>query len=426
MGLTENVRASLRRDGLRGTAGTIARRGVERLGAARAWDEPRLPLRDEHVHVGPPPPPIPGRQKESLEVGWVCTPPGAGSGGHTTLFRMVRAMAERGHRCTLVLYDATDDDVARREETIRRWWPGLPAGVASVADGLDRYDAVVASSWQTAHVVASLHGGAVPFYFVQDYEAYFYPRGYLYDLAEATYTMGLQTIALGGMVAAAMRREAGAEPDLVVPFGCDVETYRLLPGRQETRRGVVYYAKRNVDRRGYLLARRTLELFHERCPDEPIHVVGDRIPGWRVPAVQHGSLPPQELNRLYNEVVAGLAMSFTNISLVAAEMLAAGSVTVLNDDPGPRLDLEHPEATWVPGRPEALADALAAAVAVSDPADRADRAARIAARRPRGWDVAQRMTAEMVEDRVRTGTGRYPSAAERSVRAIRQDAPAAP
>lgn len=242
---------------------------------------------------------------------------------------------------------------------------------------------------------------AIPFYFIQDYEAYFYPRGYLYDLAEATYSMGLQNIALGHMVATEMQRNADVTADIVVPFGADVDTYHLLPDRTVPRRGVVYYAKRTVDRRGYLLAKRALELFHERCPDQPIHVVGDRIPGWHVPAIQHGSVPPRELNRLYNETIAGLAMSFTNVSLVAAELLAAGNFAVLNDDAGPRLDLDSPYATWVPGNPGALAGALAEAVRHEDPDARGER---IAGHAPRRWTAAQQMTADFIEETVRVGT----------------------
>src|ERR1700752_4680293 len=40
-----------------------------------------------------------------MSVGWICTPPSPGSGGHTTMFRMIEAVEAAGHTCVLYLYD---------------------------------------------------------------------------------------------------------------------------------------------------------------------------------------------------------------------------------------------------------------------------------------------------------------------------------
>ncbi|VXB06252.1 glycosyltransferase family 1 protein [Citricoccus sp. K5] len=392
----------IQRDGWASAARSASRKAGELAGRRLAWDEPSLPLAAEDIHDAGPVPAQPGRTVDRLRVGIVCFPPSAGSGGHTTLFRMVRALEERGHHCTLVFYDPLAGGVDRHEPVIRRAWPDLEADIASVDDGFGSYDAVVASSWETAHVVASRNRTAIGFYFIQDYEPFFFPHGYLYDLAESSYTLGLQNIALGGMVATEMRRQRDLEPDLLVPFGCDTATYRLLES-PEPRHGIVYYAKRTVDRRGYLLAKETLERFHQLCPDQPIHIVGDRVRGWDIPVEQHGSVPPAALNQLYNRTIASLAMSFTNVSLVPGELLAAGNVPVLNDLPGPRLDLDSPDAVWVPGRPDALAAALAEVVR-ADAASIASRARRLALRPRPSWAAAQSMTADFIEDTVRRGT----------------------
>lgn len=408
MSITSKVLAvtgRIGRDGWSSAMRGLTRRGVERLGEARVWDEPFLPLRSEDVHAGIAQPPASGCDRDRLRIGWVCLPPSAGSAGHTTLFRMVQAMADRGHDCTLVLYDRDGDGVSRHEPAIRSAWPGLTAGVASAADGFDRYDAVVASSWPTAQAVAARNTTAAPFYFIQDYEPFFYPRGYLYALAESTYSAGLQNIALGRMVATELVRQVGVVPDLVVPFGCDTATYRLLPapvGQSAPRRGVVYYAQRAVDRRGYLLAKAALERFHELCPDQPVHVVGETVHGWTIPVVQHGPVSPEQLNVLYNRTIAGLAMSFTNVSLVPGELLASGNVPVLNDAAGSRLDLYSPHAVWASATPEGLATALTDVVSISDVAV-IERAHRIAAEPRPSWTATQAMTADFIEGRVRRG-----------------------
>ena len=116
-----------------------------------------------------------------------------------------------------------------------------------------------------------------------------------------------------------------------------------------------------------------------------MHVYGDtmREPGLRV--VNHGYLDPAGLNALYNAVTAGLVLSFTNISLIPAELAAAGAVPVLNEDAAGRLVFDNPAAVWAAATPTALADALARVVETADPEAQA-RA--VAAWRGASWDDA--------------------------------------
>src|SRR5690606_24896867 len=99
-----------------------------------------------------------------------------------------------------------------------------------------------------------------------------------------------------------------------VEFGCDTSAYRILPDRK--REGVVFFARPDVPRRGYLLGRIALARFHELHPHVPIHTYGAKVSGLPFPAIQHGKLTPEGLNELYNSCIAGLVLSFTNISLV--------------------------------------------------------------------------------------------------------------
>jgi glycosyltransferase involved in cell wall biosynthesis len=386
----------------------VVRRGTKsvasRLSSTFAWDELDFPLRPGDV-TSPAEARHSGADRvggDKLRIGWVCMAPGEGSGGHTTLFRMVQALAERGHECTLLLYDRDYDDVTRHEAVIRRGWPWLTAAVASATESYAKFDAVVASSWEMAHVVASRSiQGARRFYFVQDYEPYFFPRGHLYQLAEETYHFGFHTIALGEMVARELRIRSRIEPESVVPFGTDRACYRILGDqRSASRTGIVYYAKRANDRRGYHLARAALERFHQLRPHEEIHVYGDVVRGWTVPVTNHGSLSPERLNELYNRTVAGLAMSYTNISLVAAELLAAGNIPVLNDSAEARLDLPSPFAVWAPPTAEGLARALVAALTCEMVEHRAVEAAATA---PPDWSTTQLAVSLAIEARCRAG-----------------------
>lgn len=334
-------------------------------------------------------------------VGWLVVPPGSGSGGHTTLFRMVRAAADAGFECSLLFYDRWHGDLQHNIRTVRTWWPDLnDVAIVPVGTRIAGFDAVVASSWATAHVLAARGQDAMArLYFVQDYEPYFHPRGGTYALAEDSYRFGFRTIALGEMVRTNLEREVGIRADLV-PFGVDTRTYHRLPN-SGPRSGVAFYARSRNDRRGQSLALRALALFHSMHPDEPIHVYGDRIVDPPFPVIQHGSLPPARLNELYNSVVGGLALSFTNISLVAEELLAAGAVPVVNDGWMPRADLENPHVAWSLATPSALASALGSITTRPDRDSNADAVA--ASVRGRSWSTAADGVVRILRDELGSG-----------------------
>lgn len=359
-------------------ASEVLRRAVRVLGdRVGAWApdddfDPADIVDSSRVSRAVPARPVPRSRR--LRVGFVTTPPVVGSGGHTTMFRLVSALEEAGHECVLFLYDRFHGDLESQTADLRRGWPWMRAEVRRAADGITGVDAAVASGWQTAHVLARATSPMHRLYLVQDYEPFFYPRGSTYALAEDTYRFGFHHVAVGEMVGTHLRR-LGVPVD-VVPFGCDTGVYHLAqpPAR---RRGVVFYVRPGADRRGFALARLALTEFHRRCPDEPVHVYGE---AGRVdlpfPVVNHGRLTPAQLNDLYNGAVAGLALSFTNISLVVSEMLAAGLVPVVNDAPDSRADV-RPEAAvaWAAPTPSAIAERLVDLVGSTDE----DRPVRVAA-----------------------------------------------
>ena len=377
------------------TAQRVAARLYQRTGAA-ALEFPLLPedVADSGEVALPAPETVPPADRP-LTIGWLTVPPGMRSGGHTTMFRMVEALESAGHRCVMYLYDRHGGDIRQRAEVIRQGWPQIRAEVRDVADGIHGVDACLATSWQSAHVLA--RRGVDPMrrlYLVQDFEPSFYPRGSQYALAEDSYRLGFRLLALGEMVAGHLR-DTGGEVD-VVPFGCDTGVYRLLGATE--RRGVVLYAKPDVARRGYDLSRLALERFHRRHPEQEIHVYGDPVRDLTVPVTHHGGLAPDALNALYNTTVVGLAMSFTNISLVAEEMLAAGTVPVVNDSADARADLPNPHVLWSAPTPGAVADALSAAV---ERPDAVRHAAEVSASVVgRSWDEAQGRLVRLVEEHV--------------------------
>ena len=186
-----------------------------------------------------------------LTVGWVCTPPAPGSGGHTTMFRMVEGVEAAGHTCIIYLYDHFHGQLSRHEKVIRNCWPKVQAEVRSVAAGMEPLDAYFASGWPTAHVLAAR--AQLPtrrLYLIQDFEPFFYPHGSEYSLAEDTYRFGFRCVTIGHMVAELLHEKFNVHTQ-VAEHGCDTSVYKLTNPAQ--RNGVVFYAKPGVGRRGFEL-----------------------------------------------------------------------------------------------------------------------------------------------------------------------------
>ena len=396
------VRSVVEIEGFHGIAQRMARQAYLRT-SAEQLDFPLLPgdvASSGTVRWTVPEPPSPD---DRLTVAWVTTPPAAGSGGHTTMFRMIEALEEAGHTCEVYLYDRYRSPVDYHAATIRNNWPQIRATVRNVADGFARADAYVATSWDAAHVLASRCGQpGRRLYFIQDYEPFFYGRGSLYALAEDTYRFGFRNIALGHMVHGCLLEQAGVNSDLL-PFGCDTEVYRSED--RADRQGVVFYTRPGVARRGYELGMLALREFHRQYPDHEIHLYGADASDTDVPATHHGRLTPTELNALYNRTIAGIGMSFTNISLVVEEMLAGGTIPVVGDSALARADLSNEYVAWAPPTPAGIASTLGDIVSSPHVGKRATAAA---ASVRRTWAPAQTGLVRIVEAEVYGNTSSNP------------------
>lgn len=366
---TERIRQTarlMRDEGGRAVAARLLARGAKQLAPAGYGD---LPLaREDLVRAGEVaasgwvlPAPAAMTPDGSLKVAWVCLPPRAGSGGHTTMFRMVSALERAGHQCVVYLQDQHGWALDQHRRTIRAWWPEVQADIRDLAGGIEDAHAVFATAWMTAYPVLASPAKGVRCYFVQDFEPSFYPAGSESLLAEATYRFGFHGVTAGRWLADRLRREYSMPADHF-DFGCDLDRYTPDPALAGRRTGVCYYCRPSTPRRAYELAIVALDLFAARHPDVDIHLFGQ--PAGRLPfrATSHGLLTPEQLNDLYNRCIAGLSLSATNVSLVPHEMLASGCIPVVNDAEHNRVVLDNPEVTYAAATPFELANALSALV----------------------------------------------------------------
>ena len=299
------------------------------------------------------------QSNEPLKVAWVCTPPAPGSGGHTTMFRIVAALEKAGHTCVVYLQDQHGWDIEQHRETIEKWWPSVRAEIRDLADGVEDCHVIFATGWGTAYAVLGSNAKGVRCYLVQDFEPAFTPAGSEYLLAEATYRFGFYGITAGKWLSNLLTSNYGMDTDHF-DFGCDLDVYGLdrSVGVDRDRVGVAYYCRPSTPRRAHELAIFALDLFASAHPEVEIHLYGEAIGPPPFRTTHHGLLSPPELGALYNRCIAGLVLSATNVSLVPLEMLAAGCIPVVNDAAQNRIVLDNPNVEYAPATPYDLADAL--------------------------------------------------------------------
>ena len=412
MDRVRQTRRLLRSEGYSGVAARVANRvsnrisppGSGRFPIARADLERAAEIAANGWTLPAPLEAMPG---EPLTIAWVCAPPGPGSGGHTTMFRLISALEQAGHRCILYLQDEHGWALEQHEKVIRSWWPWVKAEVRDLAAGIEDAHAIFATAWETAYPVLASPARGTRFYLVQDFEPSFYPAGSEWLLAEATYRFGFHHVTAGRwlseLLAARLRR---ARRPLRLRPRSDV---RARPrGRPRAAHGRVLLLA-PADAPPGPPARRDGARPVRQAPSRGRH-----------PRLRLGcqgdcrSRPPttvsarqEQLNAMYNRSLAGLVLSATNVSLVPHEMLAAGCIPVVNDAEQNRIVLDNSHVAYAPATPFELAAKLCELV--ERPVAERQRVAEAAAASVQGtsWDDAGATVVRIVE-RVVGGAPRDP------------------
>lgn len=358
------LRSTWQHEGL----GGISRLARAALAGVLPSAAPVLPVRSADVLAAdlaqpfaPAIPPL--RAGEPLRVNWVTTPPSPGSGGHSTLFRVIRYLQARGCDSRIYFYDVYGGDHRYHADVVRDVY-GFAGPVLPLDGAMADAHAVVATAWPTAYPVFNARCSGKRYYFVQDHEPSFHPVGALSVLAEDTYRMGFHAITAGAWLAGMLRADFGMQADHF-EFGCDLSSYTLAPDHG-ARRGVAFYARPGAPRRAFELGLMALEVFARRNPEVPLHFYGDPMGELPFRFVDHGKVTPAQLNDIYNLCFAGLSLSLTNVSLVPHEMLAAGCIPVVNDAKHNRIVLDNSFVHYARLTPHALASALESVLATPD------------------------------------------------------------
>jgi glycosyltransferase involved in cell wall biosynthesis len=306
-----------------------------------------------------------------LSIATVIPPFRRGSGGHSTIVRLMRELTRLGHPVSLWLDDfdasAAGDPSAVLQRNFADFFGAADLPLRVGFDGWTGADVVLATGWQTVSRVLLLPGARARAYLVQDHEPDFYGPSAEALFAQQTYEQGLHCIAASPWLAGLLRDRYGAEASHF-DLGVDHSVHHPADppagaGRREDL--VVFYARVATPRRAVPLGLLALEELARRRPQLEIALFGNE---WPVPVsfahARLGVVESATLAELYSRATVGMVFSLTNPSLIGLEMMAAGLPCVeLASEPmlatfgadGP-LQLADPDPLAVCGALERLLD----------------------------------------------------------------------
>jgi glycosyltransferase involved in cell wall biosynthesis len=230
---------------------------------------------------------------------------------------------------------------------------------------MDSADGTFATSWETAYPLYNSKNNTQRFYFVQDFEPYFYPASSFFELAENTYRFGFYGITAGKWLSTKLHNDYRMETDYF-DFGSDEKLYSF--DNFKLRNEIFCYVRPYTERRGFEIAIMALDVFHKKHPEFIINLAGWDVSNYDIPFPYNNLkiLEVSELNSLYNKCAAGLVISLTNMSLMPLELLRSGAIPVVNEGNNNKLVSNNKYIAYAKTDPQSLANKLSEIVSKPD------------------------------------------------------------
>jgi glycosyltransferase involved in cell wall biosynthesis len=264
--------------------------------------------------------------KSRLHVAILIPPFQRGSGGHNTIFTLIRRLEDMGHDCTIWMYDPErrhHEGAATLRRRICEEFVPLRAPVFKGFDDWHGADVAVATGWDTAWQAVILPGCRARAYLINDHEPEFFATSAEADWAAATYELGLFGISASRWLRDMLSERYGQRGGWF-RLGVDHTIYQPRPV-ERSRNTVIFYARRSTPRRAVPLGALALEELYQRRPDTHFVLFGDteelRL---GFPYELLGVASPGTLAWRYCAATVGLCLSLTNYSLIPQEMMACG------------------------------------------------------------------------------------------------------
>ncbi len=303
------------------------------------------------------------RDKEGYTLSWIIPPLGPGSGGHIDIFRAVEALETMGiHNRVYICGGNEGIPSADLRQTVEDYY-GIQIRedqiYASARLMMTYTDAVICTSWETAYQARRFNNCVSKFYFVQDFEPYFYPKGSEYLLTENTYHFGFRGVTAGDFLAKKLHDEYGMETQ-AFRFAYDRSLYQPKEKLDDTNR-IFFYSRPYTERRAFEVGVMALEKLSKKVPDLEVWCAGQKLPDYEYPfnSKDLGILPLDQLCDTYSQCDMCFVLSTTNVSLLPAEIMASGSIVVSNGGENNDWLVNDENAVIVSTDPDEMAETMA-------------------------------------------------------------------
>ena len=310
-----------------------------------------------------------------LKIIWLIPDFGKGSGGHTNIFRMINFLEKFGHKNSIWICGGTHHGSAKtaRKVLCDNFFE-IDAEVHCLLNPKDfkhEGDALVCTSYDTCYYGRSVPFNGKRFYFVQDFEPDFSPKGSYYYLAKATYGFGLECITNGKWMADKVVSEGGKCAgwfqqafDPLHYYPAENKNYQIKKAR------IAAYIRFGTPRRLSELIVFALNILSKERNDFEVMFFGDDHVPFNVhfPNKILGVLPHSKLGELYRSCDIGCVFSGTNYSLIPIEMMAAGLPVIEFD--GENIRSTFPESTVSLAKPDPKSIKEALSYLISNPEKR--------------------------------------------------------
>lgn len=301
------------------------------------------------------------KKDEPITLNWIIPEMGIGSGGHINIFRFVSYLERHGihNKIYLMTPPTLKTDREVREFTAKHF-PILDKNV-ELFSGTEKAGfahGTVATSWQTAYFVRNFNNTISKFYFVQDYEPFFFARGSEYEMARNTYQFGFRGLTAGDWLRDICRGKFGMEADSF-GFSYDKELYHPMEKKDQVKR-VFFYARPVTPRRDFELGILALNELAQRIPDLEVVFAGWDIEGYYIPFKHRNEkiVSIDHLSELYAQCDMCLVISNTNLSLLPLEIMASNSVAVCSKGENSTWLVNESNAVLVDYDPIEIADTM--------------------------------------------------------------------
>lgn len=301
------------------------------------------------------------RDKSYVTVNWVIPQPGIGSGGHMTIFRTIDHIGRLGIKSKIYCFGGDGLATSAGLRNFVKQYFDVDLGHNEIYPDVSMMgyaDAVIATSWNTAYAVRNFNNCISKFYFVQDFEPFFYGVGSYYYFAENTYKMGFRGITAGYWLRDKLRDEYGMET-MGFRFAYDKDLYKPHVKKDDVDR-VLFYARPYTERRAFEVGVLALEVLAKHRPGLEVVFIGQKLDDYKFNFKYKdlGIVDIRDLSAVYGDCDMCLVLSSTNLSLLPMEVMASGSVVVSNVGPNNEWLLNSENSILVECDPLIIADRL--------------------------------------------------------------------